>query len=90
MPDIIGSWIKKQVKPSHSESLECALELSKLTPHLRLSGQSFQVTLIKIPIFSVCSNLSPLPNYSGFACFYFQEHSEIQILKSAFKPPHHL
>ena len=90
MADIIGSWIKKQVKPSHSESLECALELSELTPHLRLSGQSFQVTLIKIPIFSVCSNLSPLPNYSGFACFYFQEHSEIQIRKSAFKPPHHL
>lgn len=34
MADIIGSWIKKQVKPSHSESSECALELSELTPTL--------------------------------------------------------
>ena len=35
MADIIGSYIKTQVKPSHSESLECALELSELTPHLK-------------------------------------------------------
>lgn len=81
MADIIGSWIKKQVKPSHSESSECALELSELTPHLRLSGQSFQVTLIKIPIFSVCSNLSPFPITLGLPVSIFKSTQKSRFLK---------
>lgn len=66
-------------------------ESSELSPHHRPSAQSLQGHFNDhAPDSLPVAVLTTFPRYPGFACFYFHDHPEIQMLQSAFKPSYHL